>query len=416
MDTKATAFAQRSSKKIHFDHKDMDYYLSWMMGREIYDGSDRTELLETAQKIPNADIQAWHNEWPALARRVETQAEEALRKGDRETARKSFLRACTYHRAPLFIMSPKHPDFYRHWQNMQVCFRKAAELFEPVIEPIEVPFQGQTLPGYFWKVDDRQIRRPTLVVVGGVETWAEDCYFMIGPSGAQRGFNVITADLAGQGMNPDKGLHFGARMEVTAKALVDFALTRPEVAPNRLALFGFSWGGHIAFKAARFDSRIQAMIANPPMPDVFRSVLAQQQGHNRHDPVSRTAFDQIVWRFGLKISFNPKDIAARFNKAWDYLTNGKVDVKQIHCPALLLAGEGEAPVTLQIVRECFEQLPHPQKKMVIFTREQGGEAHCQVDDLALPNQTMFDWLDEVWTREPPSGQEAISSAVHPDAR
>jgi pimeloyl-ACP methyl ester carboxylesterase len=187
-------------------------------------------------------------------------------------------------------------------------------------------------------------------------------------------------------------------MEVSAKALVDYALSRPEVDPSLISLFGFSWGGHIAFKAARFDPRLKAMIANPPMPDVFRSVLAQQKGHNRHDPISRTAFDQIVWRFGLKISFNPKDIAARFAKAWDYLTNGKVDVNQIQIPALLLAGEGEADVTLKIVRECFEQLPNLKKKMVIFTKEQGGEAHCQVNNLALPNTVMFDWLDEILQR------------------
>ncbi|HJR82146.1 MAG TPA: alpha/beta fold hydrolase [Anaerolineales bacterium] len=395
MNNETTAFAQRSSKKIHFDHKDMDYYLSWILGREVYNGSDRKECLHTAQRIPNADIECWHSEWSALAEQVENRAEQTLESGDRETARKAFLRASTYHRAPLFIMGPKHPDFYSHWGSMQACFRKAAELFDPVVEPIEVPFQGQTLSGYFWKVDSSDTPRPTLVVVGGVETWAEDCYFFVGHSGTERGYNVITADLAGQGMNPDKGLHFGARMEDSACALVDYALARAEVDPNRLALYGFSWGGHIAFKAARFDPRIRAMIANPPMPDVFRSVLAQQKVHNRHDPVSRTAFDQIVRRFGLRISFNPKDIAARFAKAWDYLTNGKVDVKQIQCPTLLLAGEGEAPVTLQIVRECFEQLPNPQKKMVIFTREQAGEAHCQVDNLALPNTTMFDWLDEV---------------------
>jgi pimeloyl-ACP methyl ester carboxylesterase len=398
MDNKNTSFAQRSLEKIHFDHKDMDFYLSWMMGREIYDGSDRTELLETAKKIPNADVQAWYTEWSALAQRIEAQAEAALQKGDKESARKLFLRACTYHRGPLFIMGQKHPDFYKHWQNMQACFRKAAGLSNPVIEPIEVPFQGQTLAGYFWGVDNSKTARPTLVVVGGVETWAEDCYFMIGTSGAERGYNVITADLAGQGMNPDKGLHFGARMEVTARALVDYALSRPEVDPNLLALFGFSWGGHIAFKAARFDPRLKAMIANPPMPDVFRSVLAQQKGHNRHDPISRTAFDQIVWRFGLKISFNPKDIAARIGKAWDYLTNGKVDVRQIQTPALLLAGAGEAEVTLEIARECFEQLPNPQKKLIIFTKEQGGEAHCQIDNLALPNTVMFDWLNETLQR------------------
>jgi pimeloyl-ACP methyl ester carboxylesterase len=392
-----TSFAQRSLKKFYFDHKDMDYYLSWILGREIYDGSSREECLSTAKRITNADAESWHREWSALAEQVHDEAKQKLQEAKKEAARHAFLRACTYYRAPLFLMSQKHPSFYRNVQAMQTCFRNAAQLFDPVIEPIEVPFQGHALPGYFLKVDNSPTPRPTLVVVGGVETWAEDCYFMIGPSGPVRGYNVITADLAGQGMNPDQGLHFGARMEVTARALVDYALSRPEVDPERLALYGFSWGGHIAFKAARFDSRIQAMIANPPMPDVFRSVLAQQKGHNRHDPISRTAFDQIVWRFGLKISFNPKDIAARFRKAWDYLTNGKVDVKLINCPVLLLAGEGEAGVTLDITRECFAQLPNPQKKLVIFTREQGGEAHCQVDNLALPNQTIFDWLEQVWS-------------------
>jgi alpha-beta hydrolase superfamily lysophospholipase len=399
MNTENTAFAQRSLEKIHFDHKDMDYYLSWILGREIYDGADREECMSTAGHITNADAESWHREWSALAERVQREAESLLQKGERTAARKLFLRACTYHRAPLFIMGQKHPDFYKHWRDMQACFRKAAELSDPVIEPIEVPFQGQTLSGYFWKADDSPTPRPTLIVVGGVETWAEDCYFFIGSSAAERGYNVITADLAGQGMNPDKGLYFGARMEVTAQALVDYALTRPEVDPDLIALFGFSWGGHIAFKAARFDPRIKAMIANPPMPDVFRSVLAQQKGHNRHDPISRTAFDQIVWRFGLKISFNPKDIAARFAKAYDYLTNGKVDVKQIQIPALLMAGEGEAEVTLKIVRECFEGLPNPKKKMVIFTKKQGGEAHCQVNNLTLPNTTMFDWLDEVLVKK-----------------
>lgn len=396
MSKENTSFAQRSLKKVYFDHKDMDYYLSWILGREIYHGSDHKECLSTARRITNADAESWRREWRTLAKQVQDQAEHALKNGQQETACNSFLRASTYYRAPLFIMAPKHPDFYKSWEAMQYCFRKAAELFNPPIEAIEVPFQKHKLPGYFWKVDETNKPRPTLLVVGGVETWAEDCYFMIGSSGAARGYNIMTADLAGQGMNPDQGLHFGARMETTARALVDYALSRPEVDPRRLALFGFSWGGHIAFKAARFDSRVQAMIANPPMPDVFRSVLAQQRGHNRHDPISRTAFDQIVWRFGLKISFHPKDIAARFRKAWDYLSNGKVDIRNVKCPALLLAGEGEPEVTLKIARACFEQLPNSQKKIVVFSEAQGGEAHCQINNLALPNGTMFDWLDEVW--------------------
>ena len=292
-------------------------------------------------------------------------------------------------------MSAKDPRFQDLCQKMQACFRTAAEMFDPPIESISVPFQGKDLTGYFWKVDDTGVKRPTLIVIGGIETFAEDCYFITGQTGPQHGYNVLTVDLPGQGLNPNQGLHFGARMEIPVKAVVDYCLSREEVDAARLAIFGFSWGGHIVCKAARYIPEVCAMIANPAMPDVFRATLAQQSGHNRSDPISRTAFDQIAWRFGLKISFNPRDIADRFAKAYDYLTHGKVNPADISCPTLCMAGEAEAGITLKIARDTYEKLPHPQKKLVIFTKVQGGEAHCQIDNLALPNTVMFDWLDDV---------------------
>ena len=251
------------------------------------------------------------------------------------------------------------------------------------------------LPGYFWKVRTDNQPRPTLLVAGGLETFAEDCYFMIGQSGTERGYNVIAVDLPGQGLNPDDGLHLEARMESSVRPVVDYALAQPEVDPERLALFGFSWGGHIAFKGAHADRRIKALVANPAMPDVFRASWAQQQNHSRGDAVGRIVFLQMAWRFGAKISFNPRDIAHRFALAYDFLFHGKANPAEIECPTLCLAGEGEAKITLTIANECIAKLPHPQSKLVIFTAEQGSEAHCQIDNLALPNGVMFDWLDEV---------------------
>lgn len=392
-----TSIAQRSREKLHFDHQDMDYYLSWIMGRQIYDGSEAGECLDVASRIVDGDAASWRSEWRSLAGRVEGQAQTALSRGDAAGARTAYLRACTYYRAPLFMTKPQTTAFHDHWQKMQSCFQQAIGLFDPPIERIHVPFQGHMLPGYLWKVDPSDRKRPTLLVFGGIETFAEDCYFMTGPTGPQRGYNVLTVDLPGQGVNPDEGLIFGARMEIPVRAALDYALSRPEVDAEHLAIFGFSWGGHIVFKGGQHDPRIKAVIANPAMPNVFRAVLAQQRGHNRNDPIARVVFDQIVWRMGLRISFNPRDIARRVAKAYDYLVYGKADPRKTLCPTLCLAGEGEAPITLQIARECFAQLPHPKKKLVIFTREEGGEAHCQINNLALPNRVMFDWLDEVFT-------------------
>jgi pimeloyl-ACP methyl ester carboxylesterase len=389
------ALAQRSRRTLHFAHPDMDYYLAWIAGRSVYDGSDPDECLAAARDITDGDAQSWRTTWRALAERVEARVRAAAAAGDPAEARRAYLRACTYYRAPLFLMHPADPAFREHWQKMQACFQAAAALFDPPVERVLVPFGEHSLPGYFWKVDGSTEARATLLVFGGIETFAEDCYFMVGPAAPRRGYNVLAVDLPGQGMNPDQGLVFGARVEAAAGAVVDYALGRADVDARRLAAFGFSWGGHIVLRAARYDTRIRALVANPAMPNVFRAVLGQQKGHARHDPVARVAFDQVVWRMGLRISFDPRDIARRFAKAYDYLVHGRVDPRKVPCPALFLAGAGEAPITLRIARECHSQLPHPAKKLVIFTEEQGGQAHCQVDNLALPNAVILDWLDDV---------------------
>lgn len=397
MNSETTAFAQRSGERLYFDHKDMDYYLSWILGRQIYEGSDAAECFGVAERITNADTESWRRAWSDLAEQVEAEAQTALAAGELERARKLYLRACSYYRAPLFLMPPQANDFRPLSRKMQACFQAAVPLFDPPVEPIRVPYGAHQLAGYHWPVDASDQPRPTIIIIGGIETFAEDCYFMMGPSGAGRGYNLMTVDLPGQGLTPDEGLFFGARMEQPLGAAIDYALTRGDVDRNRLAVFGFSWGGHIVFKGGQHDPRIKALIANPAMPDVFRAVLAQQKGHNRNDPLARVVFDQIVWRMGLRISFNPRDIGRRIAKAYDYFVHGRADPRKIACPTLCLAGAGEAPITLQITRECDAKLPHPQKKVVIFAREEGGEAHCQVNNLALPNQTIFDWLDEVFT-------------------
>jgi hypothetical protein len=149
MTTDATAIAQRSAEKLYFDHKDMDYYLSWIVGRQIYGGSDTGECMETAARIQNGDAESWQRAWIDLAGRVEEQALAARARQDGAATRAAYLRACTYYRAPLFMMSPHDPAFHSSWQMMQACFQAAARLFQPPIESIQVPFQGQLLPGYF---------------------------------------------------------------------------------------------------------------------------------------------------------------------------------------------------------------------------------------------------------------------------
>ena len=243
MTDQATAFAQRSDQKLIFDNQDMDYYLSWILGRQAVEGCEPGECLTTARRISNGDIVSWQRAWRELAQQVEAEAEAALQRGDREVARRAYLRACTYYRAPLFIMDPKDAAFHDDWRQMHACFQKAAPLFDPPVESIQVSYQGKPLAGYFWQVDNSGQKRPTLIVIGGIETFAEDCYFMIGPAGPMRGYNVLTVDLRGQGVNPDQGLFMEPKSDRPITAVVDYALTRSEIDPDRVALYGFSGAG-----------------------------------------------------------------------------------------------------------------------------------------------------------------------------
>jgi pimeloyl-ACP methyl ester carboxylesterase len=390
-----TEFAQRAGARILFAHKDMDYYLSWVLGRAFCDGCDAAEVMAQARTITDGDAASWQAAWAPLAERAEQDAQHALETGDTTHARSRFLHACTYWRAPLFIMQHSDARFRPYVARMQACFAAAGALFDPPIMPFACAYGDKTLSGYRWHAHGHAPQAPALIVVGGVETWAEDGYFMVGHLPAAQGFVTFSVDLPGQGMTPDLGLHFRAQMDLPAHALVDAIVADPAVDPSRIALYGFSWGGHIVCKAAAADARVRALIANPAMPDVFRAALAQQRGIARSDPVSRTAFQQIVWRFGLSLVPTPRNIARRFAKFSDYLRHGKADVRAISCPTLLLAGASEPEITLRIARSTLAALPNPQSKLVIFTREQGGEAHCQVVTPALPTSTLLSWLADL---------------------
>ena len=73
-------------------------------------------------------------------------------------------------------------------------------------------------------------------MIGGGETFAEDLFFYIAPQTYDRGYNFMTVDLPGQGLLPLEGKTFRPDMNVPMKAVVDYALSRPDVDPRQLGL------------------------------------------------------------------------------------------------------------------------------------------------------------------------------------
>ncbi|MFH9795155.1 alpha/beta hydrolase family protein [Streptomyces virginiae] len=219
------------------------------MSHIAYGGADFGEVVSTGKRITEGDYDSWFVEWTATADRVSGEAEKALAAGHRISARDGFLRASNYYRSAEFFLHG-HPCDPRHdhaYDRSVACFRAAAALFTPVIEPVEIPYEDTTLPGYFYRVDDSGTPRPTLIMHNGFDGTAEELHFFGAMAAVERGDNVLAFDGPGMpGPRHHQGPVFRPDWESVITPVVDFAETLPEVDDSRIALVGLSMGGLLA--------------------------------------------------------------------------------------------------------------------------------------------------------------------------
>jgi hypothetical protein len=259
----------RPYHRMYFKAGDMDFVLEWVLGSAANGGASIGESFHAASRMKDGDPESWAREWIALADRVLDRAEEIRRAGNSVSARETLLRASIYCRAALIAMLPTDPRFRKIAAAMRECFHAGAALLDPPLEPFDIPFEGKTLPGYFQKAAAGNARRPTLLTIGGGETFTEDLYYYIAPAAIKRGWNFATVDLPGQGDTPFQGLAFRSDTEVPMKPVVDSLSARPDVDPRRLAAYGISFGGYFVPRAAIFEKRLRACVANSMIYDAY---------------------------------------------------------------------------------------------------------------------------------------------------
>ena len=391
---KSTYDAHRLYVKLHFDDVEMDFGFQWILGSIYFGGCEIGEGFYTAGQIKDGDPQSWQEAWEKLAQNVEKRADTALAAGHKVSARQSYLKASNYYRTAVVSMLPDNPKFKGLCEKVRSCFKKACPLFDPPMEYFEIPFEDTVLPGYYLKVDDSGQKRKTLIMLGGGETFAEELFFYIAPAAVERGYNFLTADIPGQGMMPIDGRFFRPDAEKPIGAILDFALSKPGVDPERLAMYGISGGGYFVPRAATVDKRIKYIVVNSAVIDQY--ALFSNMPNTKATPeeiaqwgaFKRATSGVVSWRWGL----DPSDISglAEANKGFDY------DPAKVTCPALVLVGEGEyenEEVRNQI-KTFLDSLPNPTKKFIMTKADQGASSHCIGENRSLMSEIVFDWLDE----------------------
>jgi hypothetical protein len=125
--------------KIVFQDPTFSLQLLRVIGETYYKGADIGECLSTAYRIKEGDIESWYIEWLKTAKRIHSYADQCLAQGHTISSREAYLRASNYYRVAEFLLiDPEDPRIQITWRASKDCFSKAAELFSPAFEPIEI--------------------------------------------------------------------------------------------------------------------------------------------------------------------------------------------------------------------------------------------------------------------------------------
>lgn len=384
-----------------------DSHFTRVMGRGNYGGSAVGECYETASRIVDGDFQSYTDAWQVTAARVEAIGWDCLARGHRVSARDAFLRATTYWGASTMYVSPTDPRQRSSYLKARTCFREAAKLFDPPIEVVDIPYEnGMTLPGYFVRGGAPGEKRPTVLVLGGGDSALEELYCASPVAAQRRGYNALMFEVPGQKAtffdHPDQFFRYDA--EVPIGHVVDYALSRPEVDPKRIALISGSFGGYFAPRAAAFEKRLAAVVALPIMWSPGNTA-AELLGLDPTKPYPRDLESRIDMSKSVVRMVVNSDVRTRCGYANTTIAEWLDGMrkfsltgleKEITCPLLIIAGEGEfdsARMEMEI-NQWRTLMNHPKSQIRIGTTSEGGEGHSLVNNLLLKNQIEMDWLDE----------------------
>ena len=394
--------------KFLFDDESFSFEALRTTGFANYGGADLGEVLATTAKIKNKDESSWLASWRATADRVYDLAQVELIAGHRVSAREAFLRASNYYRTAEFFRreSPAHDPLVKVISTAaRASFAAAARLFDSPVEAVSIPYEGTSLPGYLYLVDSSGVPRPTVVYNNGYDSTLEESYFAVAAAALRRGYNVLAFDGPGQGAAlREQGLVFRADWEAVITPVIDFALTRPEIAADKIGLFGYSLGGYLVARAAAFDHRVAAIILDDGVFDfhgAFESALPtflsnwiNAKSDRRANRVIRLiarrstrvrwAINNGLWAMGV-------DSPAQYIRMTKAYTIADV-ADSIQCPTLILDADNDAFFKGQ--PQQVAAAIHAPTTVVTLSDAEGAGEHCHVGAMSRLHQEMFDWLDD----------------------
>ncbi len=395
----------RGRRVPFFKHPTFEYVFLICLGRAYYTAGNVGKALYLASQIEDGNFESAYAAYQRAGDEARALAEDSARRGHKVSARQAYLWAQNFYDASTYFVdgSTDPTRFLPSWELLYDCWLKALDLFEPPIEPVRIPYAGTELHGFFFRANGPREKRPLLILNNGSDGSLLDMWNQGGAAAVARGYHCLTFDGPGQGYALWKQrLFFRPDWETVITPVVDYAVSRPDVDGERIALQGISQGGYWVPRAVAFEHRIAAVVADPGVVDVSTSWTTHLP-----KPVldllaagRKEAFDRILtderqpeMAAALRFRMRPYGLSSPFDVFQAVRDYHLRDVaSRIRCPMLITSPVHEAFWPGQS-QELHDLLPGP-KRLVPFTVEDGADLHCEPKALGLRDLRVFDWLDE----------------------
>jgi dipeptidyl aminopeptidase/acylaminoacyl peptidase len=323
---------------------------------------------------------------------VEDRGRERIAAGHVRSGAQYLQRASAYYHVGERFLQPKSKEGLDAYMRGVHCLRDAAQhLKRPRMEHVEIPYEGTSLPAIYVHAEpvNRGGKIPAVVFFDGLDVTKEIQYLKGVADLVSRGIACLIVDGPGNGESVRfRGLYLHHKTERYATPAWEYLASRPEIDFKRIGVMAISLGGYYAPRAAAFEQRYACCIAWGAQWDYQKIWLDRFERIARAvTPALSVASQHILWVLNATSQENALKRLAPFN------LDGVV--QKITCPFLMLHGEGDEQIPLGEAQKCFDAVGSKQKTMKIFTRDEGGYHHCQIDNQSICSAYMWDWLEQV---------------------
>lgn len=224
-----------------------------------------------------------------------------------------------------------------------------------------------------------------------MDGFKEMMHSLYGDRFLERGIASLAIDGPGQGECCVRDIHVTAtNFKDTGRAALAWMRAQPELDPDRIALFGVSFGSFWATQVASIDDRVKGCAV----------------AYVCHEPGANTIFNMASPTFKLRFMYMAGyEDEDEFDKFAETLTLQGIG-EQIKCPYLVIAGEDDELSPIEYTYELLETIKAP-KQLLLYQAEKHG-LHTTSSSTLGPNWGVY--IAE-WTKDRLDGKQMESKNI-----